>query len=399
MVRLQSLAVALLSLSVLFASSTASAQEAPKDPGHEQRKPRDFAIIFNMGYAGNNLPKDKAEFEKLAAACKEANYTVLLCQYEDWRAEICRKHGLKMMVDLLVPEHHVYRNLPGAQALCEKLKGNDVVYAYHLWSDKMPVAGRNRDIANVHTWDPTHPTYVGSYRMGGNHGLANPDLHGYYDFHWKRGHLWTDLRGAWDVCKKKDCSFLIYMQSDPGLVGQGNYNRLAYSNSVSIAFGLKGMLYHYRGGTYAGDGQWSGLGQDLAKANGDVLPVGPELMKIGNPTDVYSTPMTVDAKNRYHFEAAVPGGFAPVPEEFWAKFESGEMVVGVFKDDQQRNALVLANHNAYAAQPVKMKLKDAATKVELFDRESKSWKALTPAEGVVNFEIGPGSFQLVHVAK
>jgi len=381
---------------VVISATTALAQEPAKDPGHDQRKPKIFAIIFNMGYAGNNLPQDKAEFEKLAIACKEAHYNVLLCKYEDWREEICRKHGLKIMVDLLVGENHVYKNVAGAQALCEKLKGNDIVYAYHLWSDRMPVQGRNRDIANVHQWDPTHATYVGSYRMGGNHGLVNPDIHGYYDFHWKRGHLWTDLFGAWDVCKKKDCSFLIYMQSDPGLVGRGNYNRLAYTNSVSIAFGLKGMLYHYRHGTYAGNGQWDGLGQDLAKANGDVAPLGPELMKIGNPTDIYSTPITIDAKNRYPQAAAVPGGFKPVPEDFWAKFEGGEMVVGVFKDDQGRDALVLANHNAYIPQTVKIKLKDAGKMIELFDRETKAWKSLTPTDGVVSFEITPGSFQLVH---
>lgn len=38
--------------------------------------------------------------------------------------------------------------------------------------------------------------------------------------------------------------FLIYVLSDPGLIGRGNYNRLAYTNSVSIAFGLNAMLYH-----------------------------------------------------------------------------------------------------------------------------------------------------------
>jgi hypothetical protein len=105
--------------------------------------------------------------------------------------------------------------------------------------------------------------------------------------------------------------------------------------------------------------------------------------------------MSVDAKNREHFEPAVPGGFKPVPDDFWAKFESGEMVVGVFKDDQKRDAVVLANHNAYAVQPVKLRPKDGR-QVELFDRETKSWKALAPTDGVVQFEVGPGSFQLIH---
>jgi hypothetical protein len=391
--------VALLPLSLWIAVAPARAQDAAaKDPSHEQRKPKVFAIIFNMGYGGDAMPQDKEGFEKMVLACKEANYNVLLCKYDDWREEICRKHGMLMFVNLLDGAHHVYRSPEVTKALCEKLRGNDTIYGYHLWSDQVgkSLPGRNRDIANVHEWDPTHPNYVGTYRLGGNDGLVNPDLHGYYDFHWRRGGLWGHLNGAWGISKAKACSFLIYMQSDPGMVGKGNYNRLAYSNSVSIAYGLKGMMYHYRGGTYAGNGQWDELGKDLGKANGDVLPVGPELMKIGTPIDVYSTPISIDAKNRYPVDPpAVPGGFKAVPEDYWAKFESGEFVVGVFKDKDQRDAAVLANHNAYIAQSVKLRPKDGKT-VELFDRESKSWQALTPADGVVQFEIGPGSFQLVH---
>ncbi|MCE9554571.1 MAG: hypothetical protein K8T91_14530 [Planctomycetes bacterium] len=382
------------------AIAAATADEPAKDPGHEQRKPKVFAIIFNMGYGGDNLPKDKAEFEKLAVACKEAHYNVILGKYEDWREEICRKHGLLMFVDLLVADHHVYRGLPAevpkAKALCEKLKGNDAIYGYHLWSDVMKADGRSRDIANVHTWDPTHPTYCGSYRMKGNSGLVNPDLHGYYDFHFIRGGLWGHLNSAWNVSRSKDAYFLIYMAPAPGKIGIGNYNRLAYTDSVSIAYGLKGYLYHYAGG-YAGDGKWDAQGQDLAKANGNVAPLGPELMKIGNPTDIYSTPMTVDSKNREHFPAAIPAGFKPVPADYWAQVEAGEVLIGAFKDDQKRDAAVLANHNIYMAQKMKLKAKDGK-KVELFDRATKAWKVLNPADGTVTFDIEPGSFELIHAA-
>lgn len=164
-----------------------------------KRRPTQFAIIYNMGYAGDKLPDDEPTFERLIEACKTAHYNVVLCQYTDWRREICRKHDVRLMVDLLVSDHHVYKNPDAAKALCLSLRGGDVVYAYHLWSDRVggTIAGRNRDVNNVHQWDPNHPVYVGDYHARSLESLENPDIIGYYDFHWKRGGHVRHLHRAW----------------------------------------------------------------------------------------------------------------------------------------------------------------------------------------------------------
>ena len=60
------------------------------------RSPDRFAIIFNMGYAGDHLPKDKAGFERLIRAIKSAHFNVVLCKWEDWRAKICKKHNVQI---------------------------------------------------------------------------------------------------------------------------------------------------------------------------------------------------------------------------------------------------------------------------------------------------------------
>ncbi len=178
---------------------------------------QEFAIIFNMGYAGDHFPKEKDAFEKLMVGLKQAHYNVILCKYEDWRAETCKKYDIKILVDLLVPEHHIYRNVEVAKALCEKLRGNETVYGYHLWSDEIggTVAGRNRDVKNVHEWDPTHSTYVGSRNARAVEGLVNPNLIGYYDFHWFRGGHWRHLFRIMNAAKKTDSYFLRYCQGDP----------------------------------------------------------------------------------------------------------------------------------------------------------------------------------------
>ncbi len=132
-----------LSTTTLFAQDVAGERE--------QRSLSQFSPIFNYGYAGDHFPTDHQTFEKVLVGVKKANYTAILCKYEDWRAEICKKHDIKIMADLLVSDHHVYKNLEACKNLCQKLRGNDVVLGYHLWSDRVGsrAAGRVRDSDNV----------------------------------------------------------------------------------------------------------------------------------------------------------------------------------------------------------------------------------------------------------
>ena len=367
-------------------------------------RPARFAIIFNMGYAGDHLPKDKGEFEKLIATVKSAHFNVVLCKYEDWRAAICKTHDVKIMVDLLTPEHHVYKNVGGAEKLCESLRGNDVVWGYHLWSDRIggTVAGRSRDIANVKRWDPTHAAYVGSYNARGVGDLKNPDAIGYYDFHWRRGGHWRHLLRVSDAARKTNSYFLRYCQPDPGQVGKGNYNRGLYTITTSIAFGLKGYMYHFRGSELDRK-TWklNALGDDLAKINAQVAPLGVELMKIGNPVAVFSTPVTKTAKDRPtgQEKPAVPQEFKPVPDDHWFAVKSGEFLVGEFPVTNDFAALFCANHNSYQTQSVSLTFSKTVKSVEHFDRKTGKWMALKAVSGAVAFSIPPATGELIRIRR
>ncbi len=97
-----------LTLMGLMGLTIASSHAA--DPARDNRRPDNFGIIYQMGYAGDNFPKEEAEFEKVLLAVKEAHYDTVLCQHTPEREALCKKHGVKMMVDLLVADHHVYKN-------------------------------------------------------------------------------------------------------------------------------------------------------------------------------------------------------------------------------------------------------------------------------------------------
>ena len=71
----------LLLLPLLIPSLPAQDQDAVSP-----RRPDRFGIVFNLGYAGDHLPKDKKGFERLIKAIKRANFNVVLCKWEDWRA-------------------------------------------------------------------------------------------------------------------------------------------------------------------------------------------------------------------------------------------------------------------------------------------------------------------------
>jgi len=393
--------IGLLLLAALAATGTTKAGDGASEK--PRRRPNEFAIIYNMGYAGDYLPSDPDDFEKLILACKKAHYNTVLCKYTDRRAEICRKYGVKIMVDLLVGDHHVYKNLDGARALCRSLRDSDVVYAYHLWSDRVggTIAGRNRDINNVHQWDPNHAAYAGDYHARAIGSLENPDIIGYYDFHWKRLGHFRHLHRAWAAARKTKAPFLKYVDAAPGRIGVGNYNRVLYTISTSIAFGLKGYTYHYVGDIDTNTWQWKAVGEDLDRVNTAVAPLGPELMKIGLPTAVYSTPITRTAKDRPTDSTtpSVPPEFKPIPEDHWVEVAKGEAIMGVFRDDEGRDALFLANHNCYQTQTIELKFNVPVKSVSRFDRQRTEWVELDKSDAGTRFDVPPAAGELVRVMR
>ena len=115
------------------------------------RKPSEFALIFSFGYAADHMPKEDARFDDLLIKLKAAHFNVVHCPYTEKRLELCKKHGVKMMVDLLVDEHHVYKNADKAKELCEKLRNHPDIWGYNIWNDPFgkSVEGRKRDINSV----------------------------------------------------------------------------------------------------------------------------------------------------------------------------------------------------------------------------------------------------------
>ncbi len=371
-------------------------------------KPKQFAIVFSFGYAGDSMPKDDKTFESLLTKIKDAGFNTIHCTYTDERLALCKKHNIQMMVDLLAEEHHVYKTADKAKAICEKLKDNPTVWGYNIWNDpvRKTTPGRLRDIYNVREWDPTHPAYCGTYRTDGMSTLNHPDILGYYDFHWKRGidqhfpHLLAFSKWA----KDRDAFFYSWLSVTSGIAGKGNYNRSLWSANTAIACGQKGILWFLATDMMKKDTlEWTELGKDITKVNLAIAPLKDELLKIGQPVAIYSTPITKtsnndpvpdDKKTKY------PPGLDKnaIPDDFWLKVQSGEVVLGVYQDDKKRDAVFIANNNAYQEQTVTIKL-TGRPNANLFDREKGKWVPLEGEKGTFTFKLSAGGGELLRFEK
>jgi hypothetical protein len=379
------------------------AGQEPKLDKQRCPKPAEFAIVFSFGYAGDKMPADDAEFARLLTLIKEGGFNVVHCTYTDKRLELCKKHGVKMMVDLLAEQHHVFKAADKAQSLCEKLRQSADVWGYNIWNDNFgkTAAGRQRDVANVRQWDPTHPAYCGTYRTNGMGQLTNADIIGYYDFHWKRGTAqhFPHLLAYRDWSRQHDSWFYSWLSATSGQAGKGNFNRSLYSANTSIAFGSKGILWFLA--TDLMDAKkltWTQLGQDIIKVNKEIQPLARELARLPLPSAIFSTPITRTMNNDpvADGKAVMPPGLTNhgFPEDAWLRPESGEFVLGISEHDEKRRTVFIANHNAYVEQTAALKLTKAAA-VSQFKRAEGRWQPLEVREGAIRVQLQPGGGELL----
>lgn len=378
-------------------SNTACAGDPPaKDKElRDQRRPNTYLAIFINGYGDDPLPADPLQFEKLLVAIsKDGHFNSILCQYTPEREVLCRKHGLRMVVDLLA-HPHVFNNPAECETLLKTLRNNPTVVAYHLWADKFGPqgAGRKRDIDNVHAWDPTHATYIGTYRNAGLEFLARSDFISFYDFHWKRGPElnFPHLLAAWRTAQTHDARLGRYCSSDPGLPGKGNPNRMLYTQTTSIAFGLRAAMWHI-GSRFMDMNTYTlnQYGKDLAWVNAWLEPMRFEIAKIGLPTAIYSTAWTRDWNDDVvPSDVLMPPGLErnAVPAECWIQPVSGEFIMSLAKyDGTDRDVVFLANHNAYAEQAVTLKL-TRPVKLTVFNRSRRTYEVAPLKNGTVSFKL------------
>ncbi len=388
-------------------SSASSATAAPKE----------FAFVFSPGYGeADHYSTDPAEFENMLVNMKRSGFNTIHCNYLDWRLELCRKHGVKMMIDVLAwkPGAETDIRRPAqrdkVKAFCEKLRNDDAVWGYNLWNETLAYFG-NPDgksiddyVAMLKEWDPTHPVWIGTRTVSNaNAPKSRPGIHGYYDYPWQRGIMWhfADLR--W---------YFNYVPSQDGYIGRweegSNYNWNSWSLNTSIAFGTKVTIW-FIGGPFDASGNVDPKHRfyHLIRIGQETQNLYADLGKIGRPTHVFSTPTTRthDNQPRDKFKDKdknpVPWQLAPFPADFWFQPRTGEFLAGFFNYPTGQDAIYIANHNAFASQTVSFTLADSATdkstRIEILDRATGQWNPLPLNDNRASFNLRPASGELLRI--
>jgi hypothetical protein len=398
-----------LAVSSLTPGTHAAEALAPAAPAEtEPALPREFAFVLSNGYGeGDHFSEEPATFENLLVNMKQTGFNTIHCIYRDWRANLCRKHGVKMMVDVLAwhqgYETDIRRNdeqRARVRATCEAARGDDAVWGYNLWNERLRDFGRpdGRGVDDyvrlLKQWDPTHPVWVGTYRVyDADKLLSKPGVHAYYDYAWQRGFNWHFADLKW---------FLGRARSQGGVIGQwemgSDYARNSYKLNTSIAFGLKVMIW-FIGGPFDAKGNIDSKHRfhHLIRIGRETEPLYGELGKIGLPSAVYSTPTTRWQDNKVKARD-VPWGLQAFPSNHWLQVKAGEAVFGFFNPPGGADVIYAANHNPYADQSVTLTLNRPGgekASLEIFDRTNRCWRALEAADGVYAFPLRAAGGELL----
>jgi len=179
-----------------------------------------------------------------------------------------------------------------------------------------------------------------------------------------------------------------------------NYNLNSYTLNTSIPFGLKVCIW-FIGGPFDKEGNIDPKHRfyHLVRIGKERKALYPDLMKIGRPTAVYSTP-TVKSESNKDKKKDVPWRLPPFPKEHWLQVRKGEALLGFFKYPSGDDAVYIANHNAYAPQEMTLvltKKADAKAVVELLDRKTGKWRRLESKDAAVSFPLGAAGGELLRI--
>lgn len=385
---------------LLLAAGSFADPASPPPP-----RPRTFAYVLSNGYGESaRFSEDPAVFENLLVNMTNAGFNGLQCVYRDWRADLCRKHGVQMMVDVLAwhadAQTDIRRNdeqRARVRAICEQSRGDDAIWGYNLWNERMDYFGKpgGHDLSHyvrlLREWDPTHPIWVGTYRNYYADRLTErPGVHAYYDYAWQRGFHWHFADLTW---------FLRQARKQDGVIGQwemgSDYHRNAYKLHTSIAFGLKVMMW-FIGGPFDDAGNIDPKHRffHLVRLGRETQPLYGELGALGLPDAVYATPTT-----RTHLDQEkpldVPWNLTPFPSNHWLQVTGGEAVCGFFTATNGAEEIFVANLNAFAAQSMRLVLREPGAGLEIFDRTSRAWRPLPAETGVIAFPLPAAGGELL----
>lgn len=315
-----------------------------------------------------------------------------------------------IMLDLLQKYHMKTIAMYVTPETVAKIKNHPAVWGYYVrdepWNqaDYDKVAAEAEAIRKV---DRTHPCYV---NLGGtmeSHGTfmntIKPDFlsFDFYQWWWRNSfglHHFSRLESYRRAALDADLPLLCWVESssDPryewGVAGAtrlpDNPEKLRHSVYTNIAYGVKGIQWFTAGLAFntAPDGKVTRnqAGDDIALLNTELKALGPILIKLTS-TEVFHT-------------SPVPATCRMLPLSFWVTTKNDNVVIGIFKDKENQDYLLVVNRDWENANNIKLTFDSSITGVETFDRDSRKWKSVLKSSKA-NFNLTMGDGVLLRIKR
>ncbi len=330
-----------------------------------------------------------------AQAAVQCGINTIMCKAN--QLDMCRGYGFKAMLTGATPE------------LAAQLKDDEVIWGYYV-RDEPGNEEQYRECAAkreaLHEADPNHPGYInlgGSYARHAQRGymeIVKPEVlsYDYYQWWWGTAAHFSRLEEYRAAALEAGIPLISWieasaieqkkMEGNKYIYHPDNYGRLRQSVFTSLAYGVKGIQW-WKGTRFCNvrDGQITPQGQDIAKINAELKVMGPTLIRLQS-VDVYHTP-------------PLPSATRQVPDDYWVQPQGEGWVLGVFKDPEDKDYLILANRDPQHTKWAVVQIQRAGAQVDKLNKQTGAWLELPVSQhegGIsVDFIVAPGDGELLRL--
>jgi hypothetical protein len=381
-------------LPILLLSGSPLLVRAEEPPQAAKQPKYHFSEIMVIVYA--DFPNQAEHQEALANFTAGKGFNCVEAEVD--KLDVCRKAGLKVRLGSI----DINKLLQAAQ----KLKDDPAVFGYFVSDRRSRSAfpGFAKTARAFEAADPNHPTLFinrAEYNQFPEFvDVVKPMVLDYYHYHWwPKNHperYFLYLRMFRDLSVKHDMPQMRCLGSNnpPEKIRQSMY--------CSLAYGVQ--AFHFWPPWFVTckmDRDRNAVLEDgkpvfgLSDAGKAVSEVCMELKAIG--------PVLVKLKNQavYHTDKSLPIGAEKAPADLWFQPEGETFLVSVFEDAQKNRFLMPVNHAVDRAREVALHFKDASIGIELMDRKTGKWRALTlepnGQQRSLKLTLAPGDGELLRV--
>jgi len=330
----------LIGLLTAVGSRTGSAAP-PNAPASQQRT----FLISHWSF-----PKDEPRLKRFA----QAGFNTVIATPEELPA--CREHGWQALLAA-----------PADQA--REFVDDTMVWGYFLFDEparkKVPYKTLAPQMEAFHQFDPLRPAYINLNELDDPAEfirILKPRVLSYDYYQWWAGQepFFPLLEKFRRAALEADIPLLCWVEAvavPHGPAPADNQARIRHSVYSALAYGAQGIQWW----------GWRPDNQDAATINAELKILGPELMQLRS-VDVFHTP-------------PLPDQTRPIPKDAWVQTSTPSLLLGLLKNDQREDFILLANRNWHEATAASLTFARPVASVSILDRKTGAWKQAALEQG------------------